>query len=217
MARAIELILDHGGRRHPDESGALAWRTAFIRMPYARELTVPLGVIDDTFESAVTWDKFEDFHGAVSAATAEALKEATGRSRNRLDPFHSCLSRRARALLHIQGIRHVRPTRRTVAAHQGPRLGCVARGGRNHHPPSRRRSRSHALVSRAAPRPVRQGTRGGQERARPRRHPQSRSSCSLPNRPAARKRPRPMPGRSVTARVADSCLPQTADMNFDCR
>jgi alkyldihydroxyacetonephosphate synthase len=80
MVRAIELIQDHGGRRHPDESAALNWRTAFIRMPYIRELTVPLGVIKDTFESAVTWDKFEDFHVAVSAATAEALKEATGRT-----------------------------------------------------------------------------------------------------------------------------------------
>jgi alkyldihydroxyacetonephosphate synthase len=80
MMRAIELILDHGGRRHPDESAALTWRTAFIRMPYKRELTVPLGVISDTFESAVTWDKFEDFHGAVGAATAEGIKEATGRA-----------------------------------------------------------------------------------------------------------------------------------------
>ena len=79
MVRAIELIRDHGGRRHPDERAAVAWRTAFIRMPYARELTVPLGVINDTFESAVTWDKFEAFHTAVCAATEEALKEATGR------------------------------------------------------------------------------------------------------------------------------------------
>ena len=47
-------------------------------MPYSRELTVPLGVINDTFETAVTWDKFEDFHTAVAAATAEAIKEATG-------------------------------------------------------------------------------------------------------------------------------------------
>ena len=70
MVRAIELIQDHGGRRHPDER-----RTAFIRMPYVRELTVPLAVIKDTFESAVTWDKFEDFHIAVSAATED--KEAT--------------------------------------------------------------------------------------------------------------------------------------------
>jgi len=79
MLRAIELILDQCGRRHPDENAALAWRTAFIRMPYARELTVPLNVINDTFESAVTWDKFETFHIAVSTATKEAIEEATGR------------------------------------------------------------------------------------------------------------------------------------------
>ncbi|MBV9247786.1 MAG: FAD-binding oxidoreductase, partial [Acetobacteraceae bacterium] len=80
MSRAVELILDHGGRQHSDEAAALRWRTAFIRMPYGRELTVPLSVINDTFESAVTWDRFEAFHTAVFAATQEALKEAAGRS-----------------------------------------------------------------------------------------------------------------------------------------
>lgn len=79
MARAVELIQDHGGRRHADEGAALRWRTAFIRMPYARELTVPLGVINDTFESAVTWDRFEAFHTVVRAATEQAIEEATGR------------------------------------------------------------------------------------------------------------------------------------------
>jgi len=79
MARAVELVQDHGGRRHLDENAALRWRTAFIRMPYTRELTVPLGVINDTFESAITWDQFEVFHTAVRAATEEAIKEATGR------------------------------------------------------------------------------------------------------------------------------------------
>jgi alkyldihydroxyacetonephosphate synthase len=69
-----------GGRQHADDSAAQAWRKAFIRMPYARELTVPNGVINDTFESAVTWDKFEAFHSAVSAATGEAIREATGRA-----------------------------------------------------------------------------------------------------------------------------------------
>jgi len=78
IARAIEVLLDHGGRRHTDEEAAMRWRTAFIRMPYARELTAPLGVINDTFESAITWDRFEAFHQAVRRATAEALKEATG-------------------------------------------------------------------------------------------------------------------------------------------
>src|ERR1041384_3463804 len=73
MKRAVELIQDNGGRRHADDSAAQAWRTAFIRMPYARELTVPLGVINDTFETAITWDKFEAFHETVGAATAEAV------------------------------------------------------------------------------------------------------------------------------------------------
>ena len=78
MARAVELLQDHGGRRHTGEGAALRWRTAFIRMPYGRELTVPMGVINDTFESAITWDRFEAFHAAVRKATAEALQEATG-------------------------------------------------------------------------------------------------------------------------------------------
>ncbi len=78
MARAIELLQDNGGRRHTDEGAALRWRTAFIRMPYGRELTVPMGVINDTFESAITWDRFEAFHAAVRAATLEAMTEATG-------------------------------------------------------------------------------------------------------------------------------------------
>jgi alkyldihydroxyacetonephosphate synthase len=79
MARAIELLADHGGRRHQDQGAGLRWRTAFIRMPYARELTVPMGLINDTFETAITWDKFEAFHAAVRKATEDALIEATGR------------------------------------------------------------------------------------------------------------------------------------------
>ncbi len=78
IARAVELVEDHGGRRHAGGDAALRWRTAFIRMPYARELTVPMGVINDTFESAIPWDRFEAFHGAVRDATAAALEEATG-------------------------------------------------------------------------------------------------------------------------------------------
>ena len=35
-------------------------------------------MINDTFESAVTWDRFEAFHTSVRAATEAALKEATG-------------------------------------------------------------------------------------------------------------------------------------------
>ena len=79
QVRALELVRDHGGRLLPDDTEAQAWRTAFIRMPYAREVQVPAGIIADTFESAITWDRFEAFHDHVKAATEQALREATGR------------------------------------------------------------------------------------------------------------------------------------------
>ena len=79
IKRAIELMADHGGRRHAVEAAGQRWRTAFIRMPYGRELTVPMGVINDTFETAVTWNNFETFDEAVRKATEDALVEATGR------------------------------------------------------------------------------------------------------------------------------------------
>jgi hypothetical protein len=59
-----------------------------------------------------------------------------------------------------------------VAPHQGPRLRRAARGGRDDHPPPRGRARPHALVPRAAARPVRQGAGRGQGRARPGEDPQ---------------------------------------------
>jgi alkyldihydroxyacetonephosphate synthase len=37
-------------------------RNPFIRMPYAREFLTPAGLINDTFETAITWDRFESFH-----------------------------------------------------------------------------------------------------------------------------------------------------------
>jgi alkyldihydroxyacetonephosphate synthase len=80
LTRAVELIQDLGGRKHPDDRAASVWREAFIRMPYARELTVGMDVINDTFESAITWDKFEAFHTSVTKATSAAMQEATGAS-----------------------------------------------------------------------------------------------------------------------------------------
>src|SRR2546423_7671175 len=48
-------------------------------MPYAREFLTPAGLITDTFETAITWDRFEAFHDAVKAATERAIRDATGR------------------------------------------------------------------------------------------------------------------------------------------
>jgi alkyldihydroxyacetonephosphate synthase len=87
IARALECCADHGGvREQPDktdahrEGAAGMWRNAFIRMPYARERLVGRAIIADTFETAITWERFEAFHDAVKTATEAAIREATGRT-----------------------------------------------------------------------------------------------------------------------------------------
>jgi alkyldihydroxyacetonephosphate synthase len=79
MARALEIARDEKGEVLPSPEIAERWRTAFIRMPYNRELLTPLNVINDTFETAITWDRFEAFHGAVLRAVSAAIRDATGR------------------------------------------------------------------------------------------------------------------------------------------
>jgi len=82
LARALALAADYGGRQEQPEvrpSAGEKWRTAFIRMPYARERMVPRAIISDTFETAVTWEGFKALHAAVTRATLDAIREATGR------------------------------------------------------------------------------------------------------------------------------------------
>ena len=55
-----------------------AWRNAFIRMPYFREASIGWGVIADTFETAITWDRFHEFHAGIMARTHQAIVDATG-------------------------------------------------------------------------------------------------------------------------------------------
>jgi alkyldihydroxyacetonephosphate synthase len=86
MARALECVRDNKGTPEtPDaadahlEGAAGIWRNAFIRMPYAREFLTPAGIINDTFETSITWDRFEEFHDHVKSATERAILDATGK------------------------------------------------------------------------------------------------------------------------------------------
>jgi alkyldihydroxyacetonephosphate synthase len=81
LARALEICREHGGDWDedgggPGSGGAIgSWREAFFRMPYLRDVLVRLGVFTDTFESAVTWERFPAFHASVTEAVAAALGE----------------------------------------------------------------------------------------------------------------------------------------------
>jgi len=83
LARALELCADHGGEaeaRAADGSGGAAgsWREAFLRAPYLRDTFVAMGVVSETFETAITWDRFPAFHEEVMEATRAAVREACG-------------------------------------------------------------------------------------------------------------------------------------------
>ncbi|MCZ7629335.1 MAG: hypothetical protein M5U19_09820 [Microthrixaceae bacterium] len=55
-----------------------AWRSAFLRAPYLRDAMVALGCIAETFETAVTWDRFEDLHEQVVSSASRMLRSLCG-------------------------------------------------------------------------------------------------------------------------------------------
>jgi len=81
LRRALRIVAAHGGEWDepgdgPARAGAVgAWREAFIAMPYLRDALLQLGVLSDTFETAITWERWPAFHAAVSGAVREALGE----------------------------------------------------------------------------------------------------------------------------------------------
>jgi alkyldihydroxyacetonephosphate synthase len=82
MDRALELSADHGGRVGKRSDGAGdgvgAWRNAFLQAPYLRDTLVAAGVLSETFETAVTWDRFDSFVADVRARAEAALREVCG-------------------------------------------------------------------------------------------------------------------------------------------
>jgi alkyldihydroxyacetonephosphate synthase len=101
MRLALEIARDHGGnpgdtrsspptglkrvdmsRSRPvggDAGGAVGtWRGAFLLAPYLRDTFVACGVLSETFETAITWDRFERFHAETVAAVRAKVAEVCG-------------------------------------------------------------------------------------------------------------------------------------------
>lgn len=90
MQRALECCRDHGGtvpegagKTRTDEGAsregaAGAWRQAFLNAPYLRDVLVAMGMITDTFETAITWDRFAEFHARVLAGATDAVTRICG-------------------------------------------------------------------------------------------------------------------------------------------
>ena len=107
MALALEICRDHGGepgevrrsggRAHrgpqarreapapsaPGQDPVNAWRHAFLCAPYLRDSLVACGVLSDTFETAITWDRFPDFHAEVMETAQARGRRGQRRARPR--------------------------------------------------------------------------------------------------------------------------------------
>jgi alkyldihydroxyacetonephosphate synthase len=93
IARALECAADHGGRvpaepvrTRTDEAAARegaagAWRQAFLNAPYLRDALVSLGLISDTFETSIPWNRFDDFHAGVMTTVTGAVNRICGAGR----------------------------------------------------------------------------------------------------------------------------------------
>jgi alkyldihydroxyacetonephosphate synthase len=88
LARALAHCEDRGGtvtdgpthvgpdeRDRGDESG---YRSAFFEAPYRFNELVSLGVLVDTFETAVTWERFHALHDAVQERVLGTMIEECG-------------------------------------------------------------------------------------------------------------------------------------------
>jgi alkyldihydroxyacetonephosphate synthase len=70
-AAAARICAAHGGAVE-ERGGGGAWREAFLRAPYLRDTLVAMGVLSETFESAITWERFDAFVEEVAGAAREA-------------------------------------------------------------------------------------------------------------------------------------------------
>ena len=87
MELALQCCADHGGDaaeqsgRDAKGSSDESWRGGFLREPYVRDLLVSAGVIAETFETAITWDRFAEFHASVTTAATDAVRSVCGQGK----------------------------------------------------------------------------------------------------------------------------------------
>jgi alkyldihydroxyacetonephosphate synthase len=90
MKRALEICADLGGKipegaghtrtdtAATHEGAAGAWREAFIKAPYLRNSLAAMGIVTDTFETAITWDRFPAYHAQLMETGTDAIRRICG-------------------------------------------------------------------------------------------------------------------------------------------
>jgi alkyldihydroxyacetonephosphate synthase len=98
LQQAVECAADHGGTPGPIRSSSSkeergsedsargegrsgepdavdTWKSAFLAAPYLRDSLVAMGILSETFETAITWDRFGEFHATVTEAARRAVAD----------------------------------------------------------------------------------------------------------------------------------------------
>ncbi|MEM9397965.1 MAG: FAD-binding oxidoreductase [Pseudomonadota bacterium] len=93
MERALDIVRSHGGEireedieyqdhnsgtRTASSEEAATWKHAFIRIPYYKNRFIQHGLIADTFETAITWERLPDFYAGLKQEMAAAIEEISG-------------------------------------------------------------------------------------------------------------------------------------------
>ncbi|MBV8218805.1 MAG: hypothetical protein JO325_10100 [Solirubrobacterales bacterium] len=76
--RAPRGRVERRGGGTGNSGGLGSWREAFLRAPYLRDVFIAIGVLSETFETAITWDRFPDFHRSVLERTTAAVHDVCG-------------------------------------------------------------------------------------------------------------------------------------------
>lgn len=87
LDRALDIAKENEGLfEKPAESSNAhrsgssgSWRNSFIKAPYLRESFTRRGIIQDTFETSITWDKSMSFIEDIKQQTAKAILSITGK------------------------------------------------------------------------------------------------------------------------------------------
>jgi alkyldihydroxyacetonephosphate synthase len=74
----VTLREDGDGGERPAQGAVESWRGAFLLAPYLRDTFVACGVLSETFETAITWERFGQFHAEVMETTRRAVADACG-------------------------------------------------------------------------------------------------------------------------------------------
>ncbi|HEY4279367.1 MAG TPA: FAD-binding oxidoreductase [Conexibacter sp.] len=83
LTSALALCAKAGGAWDDAAEGARggavgSWREAFLRAPYVRDVLVSMGVLSETFETAITWERFDRFVAVVRTEVEAAVRTLCG-------------------------------------------------------------------------------------------------------------------------------------------